>query len=364
MFEKTIKQKIPSFINGINLSVFAYGQTSTGKTFTMNGSEKNPGIIPLTIEEIFKLLGEDNTISKFILKASYLELYNETVNDLLNPNNKNLEVRESAQKGVFVNNLTETLFTSKEKALQLLKKGDSFKITAETKLNEKSSRSHSIFRISLEVSKNIDGKNKTFFSQINLIDLAGSENVSKAKTEGIRMKEGSNINKSLLALSNVISKLSSNPKSFVNFRDSKLTRLLQNGLSGNSKTTIICTISEIASCNSETLNTLHFGNKAKNIKTDIKINELKEQNKMMIENNELKNKIKLLEELIKEKKTLTEEKDDSKKKQFIKTEKKEKNQNQNQNNDQLNNINGTYEKIFSEEKSEENLEDKNKEMQM
>jgi centromeric protein E len=360
MFDKTIKQKIPSFINGINLSVFAYGQTSTGKTFTMNGTEKSPGIIPQTIEEIFKLLGEDKTINKYTLKASYLELYNETVNDLLNPNNKNLEVRESAQKGVFVNNLTETQFTTKEKALQLLKKGDSLKIIAETKLNEKSSRSHSIFRITLEVSKNIDGKIKTFFSQMNLTDLAGSENVSKAKTDGIRMKEGSNINKSLLALSNVISKLSSNPKSFVNFRDSKLTRLLQNGLSGNSKTTIICTISESASCNSETLNTLHFGNKAKNIKTDIKINELKEHNKMMIENNELKNKIKLLEEMIKEKKTLTEEKDESKKKEFIKTEKKERNQN----NNKSNNSNGTFEKIFSDEKSEENLEEKNKEMQM
>ncbi len=313
------------------MSIFAYGQTSTGKTFTMRGTDKNPGIIPLAIKEIFRLLDEDKSITKYTLKASYLELYNEQVNDLLNANNKNLEIRESVQKGVFVNNLTEVLFTNTDKAMQLLKQGDSVRVIAETKLNEKSSRSHSILRLSLEVNKSIDSNNnnktnnqssnnnnqnnsysngktsKTFFAQMNLIDLAGSENVSKAKTDGIRMKEGSNINKSLLALSNVISKLSANPKSFVNFRDSKLTRMLQNGLSGNSKTTIICTISEALGCYSETLNTLHFGNKAKNIKTDIKINEmLDEKNKIMSENNALKSKIKLLEDMMQEKKELEE----------------------------------------------------------
>ena len=336
MFQKVIKDNLQNFIKGINMSLFAYGQTSTGKTFTMRGTEKNPGIIPLAIKEIFRLLDEDKLITKYTLKASYLELYNEQVNDLLNANNKNLEIRESTQKGVFVNNLTEVLVTNTDKAMQLLKQGDSVKVIAETKLNEKSSRSHSILRLSLEVNKSNDnnsnitnnnndntnnnnknnvGSNnnnipkgtKTFFAQINLIDLAGSENVSKAKTDGIRMKEGSNINKSLLALSNVISKLSANPKSFVNFRDSKLTRLLQNGLSGNSKTTIICTIAEALGCYSETINTLHFGNKAKKIKTDIKINEqIDEKYKIMNENNALKGKIKLLEDMMKEKKELEE----------------------------------------------------------
>lgn len=303
MFNKIAKNNLLNFSNGINISIFTYGQTSTGKTYTMRGTDKNPGIIPIAIREIFKLLDDDKTISKYILKASYMELYNETVNDLLNSNNKNLEIRESVTKGVFVNNLTEIQVTNPEKAMQLLKQGDSVRVIAETKLNEKSSRSHSIFRLNLEVTKIFESKNKTFFSQMNLIDLAGSENVSKAKTDGIRMKEGSNINKSLLALSNVISKLSANPKSFVNYRDSKLTRLLQNGLSGNSKTTIICTISDTQNCYSETLNTLHFGNKAKNIKTDIKINEmLDEKNKIISENTELKNKIKALEDMMLEKK--------------------------------------------------------------
>lgn len=216
-----------------------------------------------------------------------------------------MEIRESLQKGVFVANLSEIPVTSSERAIQLLLQGDNLKVIAETKLNEKSSRSHSIFRLNLEIQRNVESKSKTFVSQLNIIDLAGSENVSKAKTDGIRMKEGSNINKSLLALSNVIQKLSTNTtsKSFINYRDSKLTRLLQPVLSGNSKTMIICTITESYQCYSETLNTLHFGTKAKNIKTNIKINELlDEKSKMLTENNQLKNKIKHLEEMIVEKK--------------------------------------------------------------
>jgi hypothetical protein len=225
------------------------------------------------------------------------------VNDLLDASKKNLEIRESLQKGIFIANVTEIPLNTPEKAIALIDQGDTVKVIAETRLNEKSSRSHSIFRLNLELQKVVDGKTKTYFSQLNLIDLAGSENVSKAKTEGIRLKEGSNINKSLLALSNVIQKLSINNKSFVNYRDSKLTRLLQPALNGNSKTTIVCTIVETQGCLSETLNTLHFGSRAKNIKTIIKINEiLDEKGKIMIENNQLKSKIKQLEDLIMERK--------------------------------------------------------------
>lgn len=297
-----------NFLRGINVSIFAYGQTSTGKTYTMKGTNTNlNGMIPLSIKEIISRLSEEEKKEgngfKFALRASYLEIYNETVNDLLDSSKKNLEIRESLQKGVFINGLTEIPITNLEKAVQLLKQGDNVRVIAETKLNEKSSRSHTIFRLNLEVTRQVEGKQKTFISQLNLIDLAGSENVSKAKTEGIRMKEGSNINKSLLALSNVIQKLSTNPKTFVNYRDSKLTRLLQPALSGNSKTMIICTITENYNCYSETLNTLHFGNKAKNIKTVIKVNELMdEKSKIMLENTLLKNKIKQLEDLIIEKK--------------------------------------------------------------
>ena len=217
----------------------------------MKGTNTNlNGIIPSAIKTIIRKLNqeekESNNTVKVTLKASYLEIYNETVNDLLDASKKNLEIRESLQRGVFVNNLTEIPITgSYDKAMQLLKQGETVRVIAETKLNDKSSRSHSIFRLFLEITRTVDNKQKTLVSQLNLIDLAGSENVSKAKTDGIRMKEGSNINKSLLALSNVIQKLSSNPKSFVNYRDSKLTRLLQPALSGNSKTMIICTFNKI-----------------------------------------------------------------------------------------------------------------------
>jgi hypothetical protein len=225
------------------------------------------------------------------------------VNDLLDTSKKNLEIRESLQKGIFIANVTEIPLNSSEKAIALIDQGDCVKVIAETKLNEKSSRSHSIFRLNLETHKVVDGKTKIYLSQLNLIDLAGSENVSKAKTEGIRLREGSNINKSLLALSNVIQKLSINNKTFANYRDSKLTRLLQPALNGNSKTMILCTIVEHAACLSETLNTLHFGSRAKNIKTTIKVNEiLDEKGKVMIENNQLKSKIKHLEDLIMERK--------------------------------------------------------------
>lgn len=293
-------ENIDNFLKGINLSIFAYGQTSTGKTFTMKGPAQTlDGIIPSSIREIFRRLNDEKNI-KYTLKISYLEIYNETVNDLLDPTKKNLEIRESLQRGIFVNNLTEIPVGSFDKAMGLFKQGDQNRVMAETKLNEKSSRSHTIFRLSLEVSKIVDGKAKTYMSQFNMIDLAGSENVSKAKTDGIRMKEGGNINKSLLALSNVISKLSSNPKSFVNYRDSKLTRLLQNVLNGNCKTMVICTITESSSCYAETMNTLHFGLKAKNIKTSIKVNEfLDEKSKIVMENNQLKSKIKQLEDLMK-----------------------------------------------------------------
>ena len=301
IFENLIKENLTSLLKGINISIFAYGQTSTGKTFTMKGESKsNEGLIPLCIKEIFNSLNSpESNITKSLVKVSYSEIYNETVNDLIDTNKKNLEIRESP-RGIFVNNLSEIVVTNVDKAMQILNKGENNRIIAETKLNEKSSRSHTIFKINIEFNIN----EKKYFSQLNLVDLAGSENVSKAKCEGMRIKEGGNINKSLLALSNVINKLSqNNNKNFVNYRDSKLTRLLQTALGGNSKTTIICTMIDDNNHYSETLNTLHFGIKAKNIKTTVKENEiLNDKKKISMENQALRNKIKMLEKLIHDKK--------------------------------------------------------------
>ena len=315
IFEKLIKQNLTSLLKGINISIFAYGQTSTGKTYTMKGESKiNEGLIPLSIKEIFNTLNSsESNITKSIVKVSYAEIYNETVNDLIDTSKKNLEIRESP-RGIFVNNLSEITVTNVEKAMQLLNKGENNRIIAETKLNEKSSRSHTIFKINIEfyIKDKDNNKEKKYYSQLNLVDLAGSENVSKAKCEGMRIKEGGNINKSLLALSNVINKLSQNNKNFVNYRDSKLTRLLQTSLGGNSKTTIICTMIDDNNHYSETLNTLHFGIKAKNVKTTVKENEIiNEQKKISLENQVLRNKIKMLEKLIHDKKAMKENKNNN-----------------------------------------------------
>ena len=313
IFEELFKPNIHHVLNGINMTIFAYGQTSTGKTYTMQGElPNNAGIIPLTLEEIFEQIKNDKDIIDSQIGVSFIEIYNESINDLLDNAKINLDLRETINKEVIVNNLTEIKIKNHEQALNLLIKGNESRIIASTKLNEKSSRSHCIFRLNIEITKNVK---KNIFGEeeiekvllknhINLIDLAGSENSNKTGCVGQRLKEGSNINKSLLALSNVINKLSQNSGNntnsqnfFVNYRDSKLTRLLQNSLGGNSRTTIICTITDDAEHYNETMNTIHFGNKAKNIKTVVKVNEIKNQNyqQMVLENEKLKKKLKQLE---------------------------------------------------------------------
>lgn len=153
----------------------------------------------------------------------------------------------------------------------MLRQGDEIRNVAETKLNEASSRSHTVFRINI-TSTSASGLMKQ--SQLNLVDLAGSEGASRTQTDGLRLREGSNINRSLLALSNVINKLSSGSKQFINFRDSKLTRILQTALGGNSSTAIICTITQTQANYQETINTIHFGQKAKKVKTTVVVNEI------------------------------------------------------------------------------------------
>ncbi len=269
------------------MTIFAFGQTSTGKTFTMKGKfPANEGIIPLSIKEIFSLMGNSKN---FKVKCSYFELYNENINDLLDVNKKNLEIRENSNKEIIINNLTEILCESKTEILNLFFKGEENRKFSYTKLNINSSRSHTIFRLNIENLIN----NKKYFSALNLIDLAGSENCNKTFAKGKILKEGININKSLLALSNVINKLSQK-NFFCNFRESKLTRLLQNSLSGNSKTNIICTITNDEEHYSETYNTILFGTKAKNIKTFVKKNF-----KLFNENDILKKKVQTLENILK-----------------------------------------------------------------
>ena len=204
IFDNLFKNDIINLLNGINLTIFSYGQTSTGKTYTMQGDiPYNEGIIPLTLKEIFNKINSSKDILNSKITVSFIEIYNESINDLLNSSKINLELRETLNKEIIVNNLTEIKVNSHEEALNLLLKGNESKIVASTKLNEKSSRSHCIFRLNLEITKNKEDKimnineKITLKSHINLIDLAGSENSNKTGCVGQRLKEGSNINKSL-----------------------------------------------------------------------------------------------------------------------------------------------------------------------
>ena len=298
LFENLFKDSLKSLLKGKNFTIFTYGQSNTGKTFTLKGNKKNKGLILLSINEIFNLFS-NNDIKKFNVKVCYFEIFNEIINDLIEINNKNLEILENNQKGIFINNLSEIQINNNnnEKIEQILNKKEINKIKSdskEIKLNEKSNKNHLIFKIIIEYEKN----DKKFISYLNFIDLAGSENLNKAKFEYIKNKEGSNMNKSLLAFNNIINKLSQNNKNcFINFRESKLTRLIQSIFNGNYKISFICNIIDDKEHYFETLNTIHFGLKAKNIKNFHK-NFNENNNKILIENNRLKNNIKYLEGLI------------------------------------------------------------------
>ena len=298
LFENLFKDSLKNLLKGKNITIFTYGQSNTGKTFTLKGNKKNKGLILLSINEIFNLFS-NNDIKKFNVKVCYFEIFNEIINDLIEINNKNLEILENNQKGIFINNLSEIQINNNnnEKIEQILNKKEINKIKSESKeikLNEKSNKNHLIFKIIIEFEKN----DKKFISYLNFIDLAGSENLNKAKFEYIKNKEGSNMNKSLLAFNNIINKLSQNNKNcFINFRESKLTRLIQSIFNGNYKISLICNIIDDKEHYFETLNTIHFGLKAKNIKNFPK-NFNENNNKILIENNRLKNNIKYLEGLI------------------------------------------------------------------
>ena len=299
LFENLIKQNIISLLKGINISLLIYGQTNSGKAFTMKGEPKsNNGLIHLCLKEIFNTLNNpESGITKPFVKISFSEIYNETINDLFDNNRKNLELKESP-KGAYINNLSVYTISNYEKAIQLLNKIENNKNITK----EKEGKSNYIFKLNIEF--NI--KEKKYFSQLNLIKLSGSENISNTS------KPCGNINKGVASLTNIINKLSQNNKAFINYKESKLTRLLQPCLNGNSKTTLICTIIDNNDNYSENLNTLKLGMKAKNIKTTYKINEINvNQKNMSKENLALKNKIKLLEKIIHDKKAIKENKNNN-----------------------------------------------------
>ncbi|XP_074131372.1 centromere-associated protein E isoform X5 [Sminthopsis crassicaudata] len=277
VYEEIAVPIIRSAVQGYNGTIFAYGQTASGKTYTMMGSADCLGVIPKAVNDIFKKIKEIPE-REFLLRVSYMEIYNETITDLLCDTRKMkpLEIREDFNRNVYVADLTEEVVSTPELALQWIKKGERNRHYGKTKMNQRSSRSHTIFRMILESREKGDPSNcdgAVMVSHLNLVDLAGSERASQTGSEGVRLKEGCNINRSLFILGQVIKKLSDGQAGgFINYRDSKLTRILQNSLGGNAKTLIICTITPVSF--DETLSTLQFASTAKYMKNTPHVNEV------------------------------------------------------------------------------------------
>eukprot|EP00903_Cladosiphon_okamuranus_P012223 g11463.t1 len=283
VYDGTAKEIVHSVSQGMNGTIFAYGQTSSGKTFTMQGggSESTPGIVQIATQDLFRLI-QEKTDRMFLMRVSYLEIYQEEIRDLLNPENTNMQVREDPRKGVYIDAHEETVGDF-ETVLKILKMGDKQRHVGCTEMNSRSSRSHTIFRLVVESQQMYDDKvhasqdevdPSTLVATLNLVDLAGSESVRHTGATGIRQKEGGMINQSLLTLSRVIQTLTQPGNSHVNYRDSKLTRILQPSLSGNARMAIICCATAAEGFLEETRSTFQFASRAKEIKTRAVVNEV------------------------------------------------------------------------------------------
>nr|XP_048273597.1 chromosome-associated kinesin KIF4A isoform X1 [Myodes glareolus] len=280
VFNTAVAPLIKGIFKGYNATVLAYGQTGSGKTYSMGGAytaeqehESTIGVIPRVIQFLFKEINKKSDF-EFTLKVSYLEIYNEEILDLLCPSREKtqINIREDPKEGIKIVGLTEKTVLVASDTVDCLEQGNNSRTVASTAMNSQSSRSHAIFTISIEQRKKND-KNSNFHSKLHLVDLAGSERQKKTKAEGDRLKEGININRGLLCLGNVISALGDDKKgSFVPYRDSKLTRLLQDSLGGNSHTLMIACVSPADSNLEETLNTLRYADRARKIKNKPIIN--------------------------------------------------------------------------------------------
>ena len=278
---------VESLEDGYNSTIFAYGQTGTGKTYTMEGFiydylSPNKGLIPRAIEDIFKYIeNNSNSDTTFIIRVTYLQIYNESIDDLLKPEKKHLSIREGQKKGLYVEGLSEWAVRSPNDIYALLERGAQCRTKAYTNMNDVSSRSHAVFTIILEQMKISNGKKRFKAGKLNMVDLAGSERVKISGATGKQLDESRRINKSLSALGNVINALTDPKTKHIPYRDSKLTRLLQNSLGGNCKTSMIAMISPYDGSYNESTSTLNFAKRAKGIRIKAKINEEVNQNALI-----------------------------------------------------------------------------------
>ncbi|XGW31812.1 hypothetical protein V3C99_010188 [Haemonchus contortus] len=270
IYDQVMKGMVDSALAGFNTAVCAYGQSGAGKTHTLTGSNSEDGVVQCTFQALFDTIAKSED-RNYMLRISYIEIYNEKVRDLLSEHAVDLPIYENKDGVAQIEGLKEVVVTEMSKVEELLEQAQEHRQLGETLLNERSSRSHTIIRLTIESHEVKLGGNATRCSIMNLVDLAGSENAAAAGTQGLRQKEGANINKSLLALSKVVSSLADNQK-FIPYRDSKLTRILKPSLGGNSKTVIICCVNPLSVA--ETSSTLKFAKQAKKIVTRPVVNEV------------------------------------------------------------------------------------------
>ncbi|KAG7995310.1 hypothetical protein I3843_01G102900 [Carya illinoinensis] len=295
IFELVGAPLVENCLAGFNSSVFAYGQTGSGKTYTIWGpanalleeklSSDQQGLTPRVFERLFSRINEEQIKHadkqlEYQCCCSFLEIYNEQITDLLDPNQRNLQIREDVKSGVYVENLKEESVRTMKDVTQLLMKGISNRRTGATSINAESSRSHTVFTCVVEsrCKSKADGLSSFKTSRINLVDLAGSERQKLTGAAGERLKEAGNINRSLSQLGNLINILAevsqTGKQRHIPYRDSRLTFLLQESLGGNAKLAMVCAISPSQSCKSETFSTLRFAQRAKAIKNKAVVNEV------------------------------------------------------------------------------------------
>ncbi len=282
LYEETFAPLVESVLQGFNGTIFAYGQTGTGKTFTMEGVKNDPslaGVIPRSFGHIFAHISASSD-EQYLVRASYLEIYQEEIRDLLSKDQKaRLELKERPDTGIYVKDLSSFVCKSQCEIEHVMAVGNTNRSVGKTNMNEHSSRSHAIFIITVECStppsaeEGSEGKAHIRAGKLNLVDLAGSERQAKTGATGDRLKEATKINLSLSALGNVISALVDGKSTHVPYRDSKLTRLLQDSLGGNAKTVMVANIGPAQYNYEESLTTLRYANRAKNIKNKPRINE-------------------------------------------------------------------------------------------
>ena len=273
VYEATSKTLLDSVLDGYNATVFAYGATGCGKTHTITGIPSDPGIIFLTMQELYEKIAERSGEKQTEISLSYLEIYNETIRDLLVPggSKQGLMLREDANQAVSVAGLSSHHPKDVNEVMEMIMQGNAWRTVSPTAANATSSRSHAVLQINVaQKDRNADINELHTMATLSIIDLAGSERASATKNRGERLLEGANINKSLLALGGCINALCDpRKKNHVPYRNSKLTRLLKFSLGGNCKTVMIVCVSPSSAHFDETQNTLRYANRAKNIQTKV-----------------------------------------------------------------------------------------------